>query len=124
MSSSDNPVTLQQRDVDVLDALRQDRDDCGEGVHLSEIARLGATRWPDRVIKRLRAHGFVIGLEEDRCQLGHNEPDLQRDECKPEVVIRRLDAAQARLRAARDGEDPQLTIDVGPPAPRSWAEAA
>ncbi|MCW3019357.1 MAG: hypothetical protein JWN10_1665 [Solirubrobacterales bacterium] len=117
-------MTLQQRDLDVLEALRHDRDECGDGVEIKEVARLGATRWPDRVIKRLRAHGFVIGFEDDCCRLGHDEPDLQRAECKPEVVIRRLDAAQVRLRAARDGEDAQLTIDVGPPAPRSWAEAA
>lgn len=117
-------MSLQQRDLDVLEALRQDRDECGDGVPLSEVARLGATRWPERVIRRLHSAGFVIGFEDECCRLGHNEPDLQRDECKPEVVIRRLDAAQARLRAARDGEDAQLTIDVGPPAPRSWAEAA
>lgn len=62
------------RELAVLDLLRVDRDECGVGVLCGDVARVGGTRWPEGVVHRLRAHGFVIGERAGRFQLGHDEP--------------------------------------------------
>lgn len=52
---------LQPRDIEVLDALCQDLADHGQGVPRSEIERIASTRWPDRIVHRLRRAGHRIG---------------------------------------------------------------
>jgi hypothetical protein len=52
---------LSPADLAVLDLLRHDRDECGDGVSLAEIEQAGSTRWPGGILNRLRAAGFVWG---------------------------------------------------------------
>lgn len=53
-------VVLQQRDCDVLQALREDRAECGQGLSLGDLERIGATRWVHRTIRRLNEAGHWI----------------------------------------------------------------
>lgn len=126
MPSRQSPPPLSAGDLAGLELLRADRDsDDPQAVSAAALQAAIGTRFLDSWLNRVRAHGYVIGIDsEGRYEIGHHEPDVERSERKPEVVIQRLDNALARLRAAKDGEDAQLTIDVGPVAPRSWAEAA
>jgi hypothetical protein len=69
-------IVLTLRELDVLAALREDRDSCGEGVPRETVASMAGTRWPEDVIRRLRAHRYVIGELGGRYELGHEEPVL------------------------------------------------
>jgi hypothetical protein len=65
-------VILQQRDQDVLQALCEDRAECGRGVPRKELEAIASTRWLDRVLQRLRDAGHLIGsvgLDDERFQL-------------------------------------------------------
>ena len=66
---------LTPRELDVLDALRADRDACGPGVTRADVSVIGETRWPGSVIARLVGHGYTVGVTGDwTYQLGHGEP--------------------------------------------------
>lgn len=90
---------LSPRDQPVLDALRVDRDASGPGVSRAEVESLGATRYPGALIVRLRKHGCVIGLVEDRYQLGA-ERDVER-------------TASTSSRPANGAGTPRLESDAG-----------
>jgi hypothetical protein len=67
---------LNGRDLPVLEALREDRDNSGPGISRATVERLGATRHPDPLITRLRKQGHVVGVVGDLYQLGE-EPDAE-----------------------------------------------
>jgi hypothetical protein len=74
MSLRNQSVTLQQRDLDVLEALCEDRAECGQGLTRAELEQVGGTRWPHRCLRRLREAGHRIasvgtGEEDERWQL-------------------------------------------------------
>jgi hypothetical protein len=72
---------LQQRDVDVLEALCEDRAECGQGLTRAELEQVGGTRWPHHCLRRLREAGHRIasvgtGEEGERWQL--LDPEVER----------------------------------------------
>jgi hypothetical protein len=76
-------VTLQQRDLDVLTALCEDRAECGQGLTRAELEHVAQTRWPHRCLRRLRESGHRIasvgtGEESERWQLLDPEPQAER----------------------------------------------
>lgn len=91
------------RDQQVLDALRCDRDECGEGLPLEEIATIGGTRYPRSVIRRLNRDGYQVG-ESARglFQLGHVEPDL---------------AASTGASGSESADPPSVSLQSAPGAP-------
>jgi hypothetical protein len=64
---------LMLRDQPLIDALREDFEQLGDGIGRDRVCALAVTRWPDRVIQRLRRNGFVIEAVEDRFKL-YSEP--------------------------------------------------
>jgi hypothetical protein len=54
-------VTLQLRDLKVLEALREDFAERGTGISRAEVERMAGTVYPHRIIKRLCAVGHCIG---------------------------------------------------------------
>lgn len=77
MTLRDRNVTelppLSPGELDVLELLRADRDACGEGVTTLEIAAVPGT-YLERAVRRLVAHGYVVGEMDGRFRLGHDEP--------------------------------------------------
>jgi hypothetical protein len=67
-------TSVDPRDQPALDALRRDRDECGPGLTLSELAHLGTTWHPLGVIRRLNRAGYQLGEAGGLYQLGHEEP--------------------------------------------------
>jgi hypothetical protein len=65
------------RDLAVLDALRQDRDDCGPGLSKAIVEEVGATRFADGLIDRLCRQRYPIGVVGGLFQLGE-ESDIER----------------------------------------------
>lgn len=65
---------LHTRDLPVLEAFRVDRDECGEGLLLTDVACLAETRYPGAVIRRLNQAGYQVGEWRGRYQMGHVEP--------------------------------------------------
>jgi hypothetical protein len=65
------------RDLVVLDALRQDRDDCGPGLSKAVVEEVGATRFADGLIDRLCRQRYLIGVVGGLFQLGE-ESDVER----------------------------------------------
>lgn len=72
-------MTFTLRELAVLDALRAERDACGPGVPVAEVAHLAATRWPHALVRGLNARGFVIGEQDGLFAMSHTEPDLDGD---------------------------------------------
>jgi hypothetical protein len=86
-----DPVTLQQRDFDVLEALCEDRSECGRGLTRADLEGVGATRWPHRCLRRLREAGHRIasigtGEEGERWQLLDPESYVSDREKRAEQV--------------------------------------
>lgn len=77
MSRRDRNATtpLTPRELAVLQALRDDREACGPGVDRADVALAGDTRWPEGVISRLIAYGYVVGEKDGHYELSHDEPE-------------------------------------------------
>jgi hypothetical protein len=71
-------VSLTPRDLDVLEALREDRDSSGPGLSKARLEGAAQTRFLDSVLVRLRKHGYRIGIVGGLFQLGE-EPDVESD---------------------------------------------
>lgn len=82
-------VVLQQRDLDVLQALCEDRAECGPGVPRAELEQIAATRWLPRILRRLHNAGHLIGSvgTDERYQLLDPLQSTEApDEVRPAVV--------------------------------------
>lgn len=77
---------LHPRDLLALDALRRDRDECGEGLTLEEVAQVAGTRYPRAVIRRLNRGGYQVGEWRGRYQLGHAEPPVAASTGAPDTA--------------------------------------
>ena len=53
-------VVLQQRDSDVLQALCEDRAECGRGLTWADLEHAGRTRWVHHILRRLAKAGHAI----------------------------------------------------------------
>ncbi len=82
MTLRDQYVALQPRDRALLQALREDHAECGQGLTHVDMQRIATTRWPWRAIRRLREAGHQIGSlgsgEDERWQLLDPEVDVER----------------------------------------------
>jgi hypothetical protein len=63
-------VSLTPRDLDVLEALREDRDSSGPGLSKARLEGAAQTRFLDPVLVRLRKQGYRIGIVGGLFQLG------------------------------------------------------
>jgi hypothetical protein len=107
------PIPLTPRELDVLDALREDRDHAGPGLDVPTVEVIAVTRWPEGVIRRLVDHGYQVGEMGGRYQLGHVEPGSTEAPAGGEPDHSR-DASLSRTAGVRTGAgasvDPALPL--------------
>jgi hypothetical protein len=64
-------MPLTHRELAVLAALREQSVSGADGLSWPDVARIGDTRWPERVIRALRSAGYVIGEDQGQLFLVH-----------------------------------------------------
>jgi hypothetical protein len=65
-------VALSAGDLAALDLLQVDRDEGGPGVPLNDLEAVGLTRYVGSLVKRLHAHGHLVGVSASGLyELGH-----------------------------------------------------
>lgn len=119
-------VVLQQRDCDVLQALCEDLAECGPGIPRKDLEHIAATRWLDRVLRRLREAGHRIGVAgtDERYQLLDPETSAGApDERRPATPMGSGPAPAGANRQA-SGAPVEGTLFTLPSTPHYRSEAA
>lgn len=100
-------MTLQPRDMLLLDALRQDRAESGPGLTSAQMQNAAATVWVGWSLDRLKAAGHTIASvgrgDDERWQLLDPDFDAERADGSSVTPTHLTEEMVRILRAARDG---------------------
>jgi len=121
-------VVLQQRDSDVLQALCEDRAECGRGLTWADLEHAGRTRWVHHILRRLAKAGHAIastGSTKETMRWQLMDPQTSAgapDERRPASVMGSGPAPAGTIGQA-SGASAEGTLFALPAEPH-WREAA
>ena len=100
------PEPFTANETAMLEALRAARED-GHGLHTWELKEIGGLVYVDSFIRKLRAHGFVLGFEDGMWLLGEQESGVERG-TRPGPPAGGSPPAPARVSLSADSEPDKL----------------